>query len=185
VVAPDRDAGREPGDLPFPVGEQGRRAHHERGTRRPVQVERDDRERLPQAHVVGEDRAETEPGDAGQPRHGSPLVVAQRGLQPGYGDRLVRLAGVRPARAGEEPSEASRGRAVEGVRADLDLPGEGGADGLGPGDGGQDRVAGSTAGCRVDDHPLAAHPDESLRPGDGGAGDQAQSAEAWLAGYGG
>ncbi len=104
---------------------------------------------------------------ASQPRHGSPLVVAQRSLQPGYGARLARHARVRLARAGEEPGEASRGRAVEGVRADLDLPGQGGADGLGPGDGGQAQVAGPIPGCLVDDHPLAAHPDESLGLGDG------------------
>ncbi len=63
VVAVDGHAGREPGDLPFPVAQQRRRADDERrpgAEGAPAQVQGDERDRLAQPHVVGEARPEAE-----------------------------------------------------------------------------------------------------------------------------
>ena len=58
----------------------------------PVEVERDQRDRLAQAHVVGEAGAEPEAGQLGEPGQPVPLVVAQLGPQPGRGGTGSRVA---------------------------------------------------------------------------------------------
>ena len=87
----------EPGRLPLPVADQRHRAHQQR---RPAAVRRDQREqldRLAQAHVVGQDAAQAEPAEEGQPGKPSFLVGPQlAGEARGSGHRPqppVHLAG--------------------------------------------------------------------------------------------
>ena len=85
VVAPHRYLGGEALGLALPVAQQRGRADHQR---RPSplavvaqQVEGEDLDGLAQAHVVGEDAAQTEGGHLGQPRQAPLLVGAERGVQ--------------------------------------------------------------------------------------------------------
>ena len=89
-----RERRREPLQLPLPVAEQGRRADHQGGAdgglpdaRVLVQVERDELDRLPEAHVVGEATTETERAHLREPGHPPSLVRTEHRIEPsGFGE---------------------------------------------------------------------------------------------------
>ncbi len=85
VIAAYVDARREPLDLALPVAQHGGRAHHERrrrGDRGALQVQGDQHDGLAEAHVVGEDAAESEVDELRHPAQALQLVVAQRPVEP-------------------------------------------------------------------------------------------------------
>jgi hypothetical protein len=133
VVAADRDFWGEPAHLALPGAEQGRRAHHERGSAfdvPPVQVQCDDLDRLAQPHVVGE--AAAQPGIAypGQPGQAPPLIGPKHRRKPWW--LIQRHQGGRDAgnpdgQVGERTFRDHRHR----LTVDLRRAGEDGAERLG------------------------------------------------------
>ena len=85
VEAAGRHAGGEPGRLPFPVGEDRRRADDEgRAAAVPAgQVQGQDLDGLAQPHVVGQDATHTQVGHLAQPRQAPQLVGPEDGDEPG------------------------------------------------------------------------------------------------------
>ncbi len=131
-----------------------------------VQVQRDQGDRLAEAHVVGQAGAEAERGELGQPGQPVPLVVAQR-------RRAARRA-ARPARGSAALSSRSRTLSREAptttcsstgcsVGAELDDAGERGGDRLGRLDRADQPLAGLAGDRRVDDGPVAAQPQQRRR----------------------
>ena len=85
-----RRSGSEPRRLALPVADQRHRAHQQRGAApvRPGRAGRDERQQLDglaQAHVVGQDAAEAELAEEGQPGQPALLVRAQLAGEAGRG----------------------------------------------------------------------------------------------------
>src|SRR5690606_10535754 len=127
VEAVDRGGGGEAADLPFPVAQQGRRAHHEGGSGLfgpfgPQQVQRDEGDGLAESHVVGQAAAQAQPGHAVQPAQSAQLVVAQGGGQGCWrGHWLLSAVGI--AEEFPQPLQPSCGR--QGHLCAVDLDGSG------------------------------------------------------------
>ena len=163
VEAAYGDAGCEPVDLVLPVAHQAGRADHQRRPGRqpakaPVQVQRDQGDRLAQPHVVGQAGAEARAGELGEPGEAVALVVAQRRLQAHRSLQRGHHGGVDDAVA--DLLQRGSGMHLEGATVEVELAGQRRLQGdhrlhrLG-------RLAtASPAGDdRVDHHPVVAQPD--------------------------
>src|SRR4030065_762797 len=77
----------EPFNLGLPVANERRRHHEQAGrlTRSPVTFEqekkRNDLDRLPQSHVIGQASTESQAIEKPEPAHAGLLIGAQRGMQ--------------------------------------------------------------------------------------------------------
>ena len=127
-------ARREAGDLRRPVGEQRGRRHQQRrlafagALLFQHQQQRQHLDGLAEAHVVGEARAESEPGEQMQPLHAGLLIGPQRAVErsPGIDARET----VGPAQLGQRLREPRPGDGLAPVGVALDgarVPGNSGA----------------------------------------------------------
>ena len=167
MEAAHRHPGGEPAHLGLPVAEQRGRADHERRPGRArlpaVEVERDEGERLAEAHVVGQHGPEPERGQLGQPRQAVALVAPQLGPQPRRRVDGLALGGGADPLAHPLQRRADDHLLLDGAgavaRVDLHDAGERGGQRLGRADRAQQALAGAARDGRVDDDPLAAQPE--------------------------
>ena len=162
VEPADSDLRGEPPDLALPGAQQGGRAHHEGGPRLelpPVQVQRDDLDRLTEAHVVGEAAAEPRIAHPGQPRQAALLIRPQRRQQAWR--RIDRLR--RGAEAGDPRGEVSQrafGGDPDSLAVDFRLASQHRTERLGGPHPGPRRTPQPVEQRRVEDHPAAPQPDQ-------------------------
>ncbi len=158
VVAAYGHSRGEPADLRLPVAQQRCRADDEGRARTAVQVQRDQRHRLAQPHVVGEAGTESQRRELGQPGQSLALVVAQGGLQ-GRG-HVDGVAGGRGQHLVADREQAgSDDRFVVDV-LDVDDPGQGRGERLDGGDRADQSLAGALDHTGVDRDPVVAQPDD-------------------------
>ncbi len=166
--------GREPLDLRLPVAEQRGGTHDQRrpaarqAVLEPVQVQGDQRDRLAEAHVVGQAGPETEAGEVGEPGQAVPLVVAEVRAEPGRRGQRVAGRGREQPFADRQQAGADHdllgGGLVPGLgRRHLRHPRQRGGERLHPAGAADEAAPRALGGGRVDDRPGAAQLEHRAR----------------------
>jgi hypothetical protein len=122
-----------------------------------VQVERDDLDRLPEAHVVGQAAAESRRAHARQPGDAATLVGAERRDEAGNRIGYFGLGGERGDPVGQ-PGECALGRDLDPLAVDLGGTGQHSAECLDRGHARPRRPAKPRQQERIQGHPATTDP---------------------------